>query len=151
MFRHRVAGIVSGLLLLAGAVSAVADAPDPEPPNSRAGSSATSGDLTVKVDNIGNIAASNKRGQVVWATSLFKGRRLRGEGQVLIQGDRVVVAKGGTTNVLDLRTGKLFWQRFGDLRDGKLSIKGDRVILKEKGKRDVLDLKTGRFIEGGPN
>jgi hypothetical protein len=151
MFRPRVAGIVSGLLLLAGAAGAAPDAPDPEPPNTRAGSSATSGNLTVKVDNIGNIAATDKRGRMVWATSLVKGRALPGEGQVLIQGDRVVVAKGGVIDALDLRTGKLFWQRLGLLRDARLSIKGDRITLKEKSKREVIDLKTGRFLEGGPN
>jgi outer membrane protein assembly factor BamB len=149
MTRSRIAGALSGLFILAGIALAAPEAPDPEPPSPRAKSSATSGAFTVNVANNGLISASNKLGQLLWRAQVAKFAPAV-EGQVLIEGDHVVVAQGGVLSNLDLRSGKLLWQRTGALRDGNLSIKGNKVILTQKGKREVVDLKTGRVLSGGP-
>jgi outer membrane protein assembly factor BamB len=145
MMRLQFAGALSCLFLVAGVLLAVED-PDPEPPKPRAKSSATSGDYVVKVDNNGMVSASNKRGQLLWRTHALKAQYME-DGQVIIAGDHVAVLHGGNLFALDLRSGKLLWNRFATLPKGKLSVKGDRVTVAHKGKREAVDLKTGKLLE----
>jgi outer membrane protein assembly factor BamB len=130
------------LALLLSAVPARAEV-DPEPP--RTSSEARSGDYVVKATKNGDVTASNKQGQLLWRYS----SRVAADkaGQLLISGEKVVVAHADKLAVLDLRTGKAFWYRTGNSKAAKMNVDGDRVTLRYGSTREVIDLQTGKTIE----
>jgi hypothetical protein len=131
------------LALLSSAVPARADDVDPEP--SRTRSEAKSGDYVVKVFKNGEVTGSNKQGQLLWRYST----RVSADkaGQVVISGERVVIAHASVLAVLDLKTGKTFWYRSGSNAKAAMSIDGDRITLKSGGGKEVIDLATGKQLE----
>src|SRR5262245_60110105 len=126
------------LILTAPAFAfAFADDTDPEP-TKKATNVAKSGDYTVTTERNGNITAT-KQEQIVWKTN----QATKGDdGQVLIVGDRVVVAFEGVQSVLELSNGKLLWYRNGGLSSAKMTVKGEKMILVAGKSREVLDLRT---------
>jgi outer membrane protein assembly factor BamB len=144
MARPVLVGILT-LALLVGFVRAVED-PDPQPPP-RVGSSATSGDVTVRIDKTGLITATNKRGKNLWSTAFTKGVDVGAKGQVLIAGGHAVIAQADLVYSLETDTGRIVWSVARDSRSSVLGVKGQKVTLKSGGKRQAIDLKTGKVLE----